>query len=46
MTEQELQLRIEKKQEAISMAGGYNQDIIINIKHGQILHYRVLVNII
>lgn len=28
------------------MAGGYNQDVIVNVKHGQILHYRVLVNII
>lgn len=27
-------------------AGGYNQDTIVNVKHGQILHYRVLVNII
>ena len=27
-------------------AGGYNTDIIVNVKHGQILHYRVLVNII
>lgn len=28
------------------IAGGYNQDVIVNVKHGQILHYRVLVNII
>ena len=27
-------------------AGGYNTDIIVNVKHGQILHYRILVNII
>ena len=25
------------------VAGGYNQDIIVNTKHGQIAHYRVLV---
>lgn len=25
------------------LAGGYNQGIIVNVKHGQILHYRVLV---
>lgn len=25
-------------------AGGYNQDIIVNEKHGQCFHYRVLVN--
>ena len=28
------------------LAGGYNTDVIVNVKHGQILHYRVLVNII
>ena len=28
------------------VAGGYNTDVIVNVKHGQILHYRVLVNII
>ena len=27
-------------------AGGYNQNIIVNSKHGQILHYRVLVTLI
>lgn len=27
-------------------AGGYNQEVIVNVKHGQILHYRVLVNVI
>lgn len=26
------------------LAGGYNQNIIVNVKHGQILHYRLLVN--
>ena len=26
------------------LAGGYNTDVIVNVKHGQILHYRVLVN--
>lgn len=25
------------------LAGGYNQGIIVNVKHGQILHFRVLV---
>lgn len=25
------------------IAGGYNQNIIVNVKHGQIAHYRVLV---
>ena len=28
------------------VAGGYNTDVIVNVKHGQILHYRVLVNIV
>lgn len=28
------------------LAGGYNTNTIVNVKHGQILHYRVLVNII
>lgn len=28
------------------LAGGYNTNVIVNVKHGQILHYRVLVNII
>lgn len=28
------------------LAGGYNTNIIVNVKRGQILHYRVLVNII
>ena len=27
-------------------AGGYNNDVIVNVKHGQILHYRVLVKVI
>lgn len=27
-------------------AGGYNQDVIVNDRHGQILHFRVLVHII
>ena len=27
-------------------AGGYNTDVIVNVKHGQILHYRVLVKVI
>lgn len=26
------------------LAGGYNQNVIVNVKHGQILHYRLLVN--
>ena len=26
------------------LAGGYNQGIIVNVKHGQILHFRVLVH--
>lgn len=26
------------------VAGGYNNDIIVNVKHGQIRHYRVLVH--
>ena len=26
------------------LAGGYNQGIIVNVKHGQILHYRLLVH--
>lgn len=26
------------------VAGGYNDDIIVNVKHGQIRHYRVLVH--
>lgn len=26
------------------LAGGYNQNIIVNVKHGQILHFRLLVN--
>ena len=25
------------------VAGGYNENIIVNVKHGQCLHYRVLV---
>lgn len=28
------------------LAGGYNQDKIVNVKHGQIFHYRTLCNII
>lgn len=28
------------------LAGGYNANVIVNVKRGQILHYRVLVNII
>lgn len=28
------------------LAGGTNTNVIVNVKHGQILHYRVLVNII
>ena len=28
------------------LAGGYNTNVIVNVKRGQILHYRVLVNII
>lgn len=27
-------------------AGGYNAGVIVNVKHGQILHYRVLVQVI
>lgn len=26
------------------LAGGYNQGVIVNVKHGQILHYRLLVH--
>ena len=26
------------------VAGGYNQNVIVNVKHGQIAHYRVLVH--
>ena len=26
------------------LAGGYNQNVIVNVKHGQILHFRVLVH--
>lgn len=26
------------------LAGGYNQNVIVNSRHGQILHYRLLVN--
>lgn len=33
------------KVEAIT-AGGYNTRVVVNVKHGQILHYRILVNII
>ena len=25
-------------------AGGYNTDVIVNVKHGQVFHYRVLVH--
>ena len=25
------------------LAGGYNQNVIVNVKHGQILHHRLLI---